>query len=436
MDTTTTRDPQPGPTGAAQPSDSPPPHLPSGPVLDLVIPVHDEEAGLERAVRAARRFLDTEFPYPARLTIADNASTDGTLASARRLADELDGVSVVHLDVKGRGRALHTAWLGSDAQVLAYMDVDLSTDLSALLPLVAPLVSGHSHLAIGTRLSRTSRVVRGPRREVISRCYNLLLRGTLATRFSDAQCGFKAIRADAAQYLLPLVADHGWFFDTELLVLAEKAGLRIHEVPVDWVDDPDSRVDIVSTAMADVRGIVRVGRDLAAGRLPLTSVREHLPLVGDSRASMAGHSLLLHQLVRFATVGVASTVAYALLYLLLAGPLGPQAANVVSLVLTAVGNTAANRRLTFGVRGASGALRHQAQGLAVLALAWVVTAGSLAALHALAPGASRAAELAVLVVANLAATVLRFVLLRGWVFRHSTTPACADPTAPSEGTLR
>ncbi len=128
------------------------------------------------------------------------------------------------------------------------MDVDLSTDLSALMPLVAPLVSGHSHLAVGTRLARGSHVVRGPRRELISRAYNLLLHGALALRVSDAQCGFKAIRADAARELLPLVSDDGWFFDSELLVLAERSGLRIHEVPVDWVDDPDSRVDVVATA--------------------------------------------------------------------------------------------------------------------------------------------------------------------------------------------
>ena len=199
----------------------------AAPVLELVIPVHDEERGLERAVRTTRAFLDAQLPYPARLTIADNASADGTWAIARRLADEVEGVRALHLDAKGRGRALQTAWGASDAAVLAYMDVDLSTDLSGLLPLVAPLLSGHAHLAIGTRLARTARVVRGPRRELISRCYNVLLRGTLGAHFSDAQCGFKAIRADAARQLLPLVADTQWFFDTELLVLAEKAGLRI-----------------------------------------------------------------------------------------------------------------------------------------------------------------------------------------------------------------
>jgi len=418
---------------------------PGGPVLDLVIPVYNEEAGLERSVRTVRAYLDHCFPYPARLTIADNASTDGTLAIARALARELPGVRVVHLPAKGRGRALREVWLVSDAQVLAYMDVDLSTDLSALLPLVAPLVSGHSHLAIGTRLGRSSRVVRGPKREAISRCYNLLLRGMLAARFSDAQCGFKAIRADAARELLPLVEDTGWFFDTELLVLAERAGLRIHEVPVDWVDDPDSRVDIVPTAMADLRGVARLGRDLMTGRLPLPEIGEHLPLVGDriarldgsasaplvpGGASPAARAVLLRQLVRFAVVGVASTVAFALLFLLLRGPLGAQGANFAALLLTAIANTAANRRLTFGVRGTGGAIRHQGQGLVVFALAWGLTSGTLGVLHLAVPGAPRGVELAVLVAANLAATLLRFVLLRHWVFRQRTTPASPTHHAP------
>ena len=409
----------------------------TAPVLELVIPVHDEERGLERAVRTTRAFLEAQLPYPARLTIADNASTDGTWAIACRLADELDGVRALHIDAKGRGRALQAAWGGSDAAVLAYMDVDLSTDLSALPPLVAPLVSGHAHLAIGTRLARTSRVVRGPRRELISRCYNVLLRGTLGARFSDAQCGFKAIRADAARQLLPLVADTQWFFDTELLVLAEKAGLRIDEVPVDWVDDPDSRVDVPATARQDLRGIARVGRALAAGRLPLDAIRARLPLTSDPAFRPGPRPGLVTQLVRFALVGVASTLAYALLYLLLAAPLGAQAANVAALLLTAVANTAANRAYTFGVRGRERAVRHQGQGLAVFALAWALTAGSLALLHVLAPTAPRLAELIVLCVANLVATVLRFVLLRGWVFREGapsrrTTSATPPPLgAPS-----
>ncbi len=230
------------------------------PVLDVVIPVHNEETDLPVCVRRLHAYLGAGFPYPFRITIADNASTDATLQRARRLAGELPDVRVVHLAQKGRGRALKAVWSASDALVVAYMDVDLSTDLAALFPLVAPLISGHSDVALGSRLARGARVVRGPKREFISRSYNLLLRAALRVRFSDAQCGFKAVRADTARHLLPLVEDPGWFFDTELLVLAERAGLRIHEVPVDWVDDPNSSVDIVATALADLKGIARMRR--------------------------------------------------------------------------------------------------------------------------------------------------------------------------------
>jgi putative flippase GtrA len=324
----------------------------------------------------------------------------------------------VHLAAKGRGRALKHVWTSSDAAVLAYMDVDLSTDLGALLPLVAPLISGHSDLAIGSRLARGSRVVRGAKREFISRGYNLLLRGTLSARFSDAQCGFKAIRSEVAAQLLPMVEDTGWFFDTEMLVLAERAGLRIHEIPVDWIDDPDSRVDIASTAMADLKGIVRLARALGTGRLPLAGLREQLgrnplPVVGVP-AGLTG------QLLRFAAVGVASTLAYLALYALLRLGVGPQWANLIALLVTAVANTAANRRLTFGVRGGERAVRHQAQGLVVFAVGLGLTSGSLAALGALSSNPPRALELGVLVAANLIATGVRFLLMRLWVFRAPT----------------
>ena len=242
-------------------------------VLDVVVPVYNEEADLPGCVHRLHAHLSRAFPYSFRITIADNASTDRTLAVACELARDLRRVRVVHLEQKGRGRALAAVWSASDAPVLAYMDVDLSTDLSGLLPLVAPLISGHSDVAIGSRLARGARVVRGPKREFISRCYNVILRSVLGVRFSDAQCGFKAVRRDAAEQLLPLVEDTGWFFDTELLVLAERAGLRIHEVPVDWVDDPDSRVDIVATAVADLKGVARVLGGLASGRIPVERVR-------------------------------------------------------------------------------------------------------------------------------------------------------------------
>ncbi|MGY1855380.1 glycosyltransferase [Modestobacter sp. SYSU DS0290] len=405
------------------------------PVVDVVIPVHDEEADLGPCLRRLHAHLSAQLPYRFRITVAENASTDRTVEVARAVAAELPGIEVLELPEAGRGRALRTAWLRSDAAVLVYMDVDLSTDLAALLPLVAPLISGHSDLAIGTRLAPSSRVVRGAKREVISRGYNLLLRGTLATRLSDAQCGFKAIRADVAARLLPLVEDTGWFFDTELLVLAERSGLRIHEVPVDWVDDPDSRVDIVATAKADLAGIARMLRALTTGRLPVAELRAQLgrgPLTDPVPGVPAG---LFGQLLRFATIGVLSTLAYLALFVLLRTVVGAQPANLVALLLTAVANTAANRRLTFGVRGATGATRAHLQGLAVFGLGLALTSGTLAALHAITPTPSRGAELLLLVGANALATLLRFLLLRGWVFRTGHTPA-PEPAAPALETSR
>ena len=390
---------------------APIPVAPGGPpIVDIVIPVHDEEHDLAPSVRRLDEFIREEFPFPARITIVDNASTDATWPLALALEEDLTAVRAIRLEQKGRGRALRAAWEASDAPVLAYMDVDLSTDLAGLLPLVAPLVSGHSEVAIGSRRARGSRIVRGTKREVLSRGYNALLHATLRTGFSDAQCGFKAIRADAARELLPLVEDGAWFFDTELLVLAERAGMRIHEVPVDWVDDPDSRVDIASTVREDLRGIVRIGLGLTSGSLA-------------------------RQVGRFAAVGVASTLAYVALYLLLRGSLGAQGANLVALLLTAVGNTAANRRITFGVRGRAAMVRHQLEGLGVFAVGLAMTSGALAALHLATATPPRAVEVAVLVAANAGATLARFLLLRRWVFHPARalepSPQITDERRPA-----
>jgi putative flippase GtrA len=370
--------------------------LASASQIDIVVPVYDEERALEHSIRRLYRFLAAEFPFSWRIIIADNASTDATPAIAARLSAELPGVEHLRLERKGRGRALRAAWSGSRARVVAYMDVDLSTDLRALLPLVAPLLSGHSDLAIGTRLARGARVVRGTRRELISRAYNRLLHAALRARFSDAQCGFKAVRRDALDGLLPDVRDDGWFFDTELLVLAQRRGLRIHEVPVDWIDDPDSRVRVVRTAVDDLKGIAR----LAAAS----------------------------QIARFIYVGILSTLAYALLFLVLSPPVGAAPANAAALALTAVGNTAANRRFTFALRGRAELLRHHALGAFVLLLTLGLTSGALLVLHGLITRPPRGLELAVLIAASTAATITRFVALRSWVFaQHRATGPQSTP---------
>jgi glycosyltransferase involved in cell wall biosynthesis len=338
---------------------------PATAVVDVVVPVHDEQAVLAATVRRLHEYLSAELPFAWRIVIADNASTDETPRIAASLAEELPDVGLVTLPEKGRGRALREAWRRSDAEVVCYMDADLSTDLRALLPLLAPLVSGHSDVAIGTRLAAGARVTRSPRRELISRAYNGLLHATLGARFSDAQCGFKALRADAADRLLPAVRDDGWFFDTELLVLAQRQDMRVHEVPVDWVEDADSRVDIVATALGDLAGI---GRLLSEARL-----------------------------IRFMAVGVLSTVAYALLYLLLRGVLGAEGANAAALAITAVA-------------------RQQAMGALVYVLTLGLTSGALVVLQRLDHTPSRALELAVLIAASACATVTRYVALRAWVF--------------------
>jgi putative flippase GtrA len=397
--------------------------------VDIVVPVRNEEHDLAPSIRRLVGFLRDGFPFTARVTIADNGSTDATWSIADGLAREFGEVRAVRMEQSGRGRALRAIWSQSEAEVLAYMDVDLSTDLNALLPLLAPLLSGHSDLAIGTRLARGARVIRGPKREVISRSYNMLLRACLGTRFSDAQCGFKAIRREPAQALLPLTEDTGWFFDTELLVLAERAGLRIHEIPVDWIDDLDSRVDIVATALADLRGMLRLGRGFARGTLKVPQLRPPALAGPGGGAGRAASGELLLQMVSFAVVGVASTIAYVLLYLLLRGVMSAQAANVLSLLATAVANTAANRRLTFGISGRLNAARHQVKGLIAFGIGLALTSGALAALHS----PSRGLEISVLVAANLVATVIRFVLYRTWVFgrskpdRNHLTPDWSEP---------
>jgi glycosyltransferase involved in cell wall biosynthesis len=373
-------------TATARHDTDPAAHPLDAPQVEVVVPVYNEQVALGPSIRRLHEFLSANLPFRWRIVIADNASTDRTWAIARELEAALPRVHALHLERKGRGRALRAAWSASPAEVLCYMDVDLSTDLSALLPLVAGLISGHSDVAIGSRLAPGAQVVRSAKRELISRSYNRLLHTVLRASFSDAQCGFKAIRRDAAERLLPQVEDEGWFFDTELLVLAQRSGLRIHEVAVDWVEDTDSRVDVTRTALEDLRGVARLA--------------------------------MATQLARFLAIGVASTIAYALLFLLLRGGIGATAANAVALALTGVANTQANRRFTFRIRGRAGLIRQHLAGGLVYLLTLALTGGALDLLGRLDTHPGRLLEVTVLVLASALATITRYAALRTWVFAH------------------
>jgi glycosyltransferase involved in cell wall biosynthesis len=380
------------------------------------MPVYNEAAVLDESITRLHRYLSDHFPFSWRITIVDNASTDATPQIADDLTRRLDGVRFVRLERKGRGYALRSAWEASDAVVCAYMDIDLSTGLDALLPLVAPLITGHSDMAIGSRLAAGASVARGPRREIISRSYNAILRIVFANRFRDAQCGFKAIRTDIARLLLPEVRDDGWFFDTELLLLAEHNGLRVHEVPVDWVDDPDTKVHITRTARDDLKGVWRMARSFVRGygKVDLGALRR-APLREDFG----------RQLVSFALVGTVSTAVSLLLFLALHPLMHPIIANVVALAATAVANAWANRRFTFGHRSRIDRGQHYLAAVSMLVTSMATSSGALAL--TLWAGGGLVAQSATLVAAWGVTAVARFALLRSWVFR--TPPAeVADGT--------
>jgi putative flippase GtrA len=388
--------------------------------VEIVIPVYNEAPHLAERVTELRRFLDQSFPFRALVTVVDNASTDETFALASQLAATTPGVAAMHLPRKGRGYALRSAWSKSTAPVVAYMDVDLSTSLSALLPLVAPLLSGQSDVAIGTRLARGAHVVRGPKRELISRAYNLLLRLSLRGRFSDAQCGFKALRRESALQLLPLVKDDEWFFDTELLVTAERLGLRISEVPVEWVDDPDSRVQIVRTAVGDLRGVWRISHGHAR-RLVRSSPNPTRTAISQVAAD---------QLLRFAGVGAISTLGYLFLFIAWRPIAGDFGSNALALAICTLFNTAVHRELARNMQGTRHRGRFAAVSAGLFAISLGLTSLGLLAAHALS-GSSLPVALVAVTVANAAAAVLRFALLRAWVFRPGTPVSARTTGEPS-----
>ena len=230
------------------------------PSVEFVIPVLNEERALPGSVERLHGFLrEAMQAYDWRIVVADNGSTDRTPMVCEELSHRFEEVGYLRLEERGRGRALRTAWLASDADYLCYMDVDLSTELEAIPPLIDSLASQGYDLAIGSRLKKGANVIgRSLKREVVSRCYNLIIQSMFLVGFRDAQCGFKAISREAARELAPLVLDNSWFFDTELLILAEKNGYRLYELPVKWTDDPDTRVKIAKTAYDDMMGLFRL----------------------------------------------------------------------------------------------------------------------------------------------------------------------------------
>lgn len=369
----------------------------TAPLLDLVVPVHNEVAALRVSVERLAAHLDT-MPWTWRITIADNASTDGTWELARELAASVPGVQAMRLDAKGRGRALRAAWTASDAQVVAYTDVDLSTDLEALGPLVAAVVDGTGDVAIGSRLASGSRVTRGAKREVVSRSYNHIIQAVTRAGFSDAQCGFKALRADVARALLPEVENENWFFDTELLLLAEHHGLRIAEVPVEWVDDPTSTVNIRQTALEDLRGLVRLTRRLFGLR---TEPRQ---------------PVLQRQVVSFACVGAFTTVVHVGLFLALRTALPSLAANAIALAVATPLNTGLNRLATFDVHGRRRLVRDHAQAGVIFLGGLAMTSVALVVFEAIWPDRPALVGAAAVLLANATITLARFLLLRAWVF--------------------
>jgi glycosyltransferase involved in cell wall biosynthesis len=234
------------------------PREPGGPAtVDITIPVYNEEAALPGTILKLTEFLKGNMSNPWQIVIADNASTDDTRAVSEALCERHAGVNYLRIPLKGRGRALRTAWLDSRADIVSYMDADLSTDLSHFPQLIQSLEAGN-HIAVGSRLSKGSQVNRGFKREFISRGYNLLINAMFFTGLPDAQCGFKALTRATAEAIVPSIKNNNWFFDTELLIIAAKRGFNIAPVPVKWDDDPTSTVNVVGTAMEDVKGLLRL----------------------------------------------------------------------------------------------------------------------------------------------------------------------------------
>ncbi len=240
-------------------------------LVDVLLPVYNEEHVLEKSVTTLRKFLQdnvTDFDWI--ITIGDNASIDRTLEIGKELEKRFEDVRVFHLPQKGRGRMVKYAWQKSEAEILSYMDIDLSTDLNAFPPMIRAIIDGYD-VAIGSRQYKGSEVERSFKRELISRGYIWILKLLLGFPFTDAQCGFKAASKKLVNDLFGMIEDDEWFFDTELLFLAYKNGYKVKELPVRWIEDTDSRVKIARTAWLDIKGVFRMRKYRRQGKIFITS---------------------------------------------------------------------------------------------------------------------------------------------------------------------
>lgn len=371
--------------------------------VEIVIPTYNEEDALSGCVETLVAYAE-HLGLDFQVTIADNGSTDQTPLLAAALAERFAQVGFVSIPAKGKGLAIRTVWEKSTADIVAYMDVDLSTDLNALGALLMPLMTNHSEIAIGTRLSPSSRVERGTKREFISRAYNLLMRVTMNARFSDAHCGFKAVKTPVAQQLLPYLKDNTWFFDAEILLVAERAGYRITEVPVDWVDDPNTKVKVWDTAKRDLVGMWCVKRSFMRGEIPFENFQ-----VTPRPGSEAG------KVVRFVVIGILTTLVYTLLFWLFSQLLANVfVANFSAMLLAAMINTVWNRSYTFQVDKAEHRLTDHVLGIVVFFVGYGFSSGALLLLHYFDPHAHTIANTAVVTLANFVVTVLKYVSFRIW----------------------
>lgn len=228
-------------------------------IVEVALPVYNEEKELEVNTLKLHSFLQKTYGKRCfKITIADNASTDNTLKIAKKLSAKYKEIDFLHLLEKGRGRAIKKVWSKSFASVLSYMDIDLSTNLSGFPSLVEAIVKKNYDLAVGSRLLKTSKIYNRPLlREILSRGLNIIIKTLFLTRFSDAQCGFKAL-SGKRKSILDNIKDNEWFFDSELLIVSEKSGLRIFEQPVVWIDNPGSTVRVLGTVTGDFLGLLRL----------------------------------------------------------------------------------------------------------------------------------------------------------------------------------